>query len=79
MAMPTLEEFTKAVREDFCQHWATLTDEQVDEYLNGEEAQKEINRRYKSAVLRYNRGEISDLQFKESIASSVGYCLSLMY
>lgn len=77
--MPSLKEFTKAVKEYFQVGWWNLSAEQVDEYINGEEAQEQIISRYNEAVEKYKNGEITERQFMVGIASSVGNCLIYMY
>ena len=77
--MITIEDFTSAVKEHFKTGWWNLSDEQVDEYINGEEAQEEITNRYNEAVKRYKNGELTKEQFLVGVASSVGNCLIYMY
>ncbi len=77
--MPTLEEFTNIVKSYFREGWKNLTSEQIDEYIYGEEAQKEIKNRYNEAVRKYKNREITKRQFIVGVASSVGNCLIYMY
>lgn len=76
---PTLEEFTKAVKESFWKGWTSLSEKEVDEYINGEEAQEEITGRYSEAKEKYERGEITRTVFMVGCVSSVAYCLEMMY
>ncbi len=77
--MITIEEFTNAVKEYFRIGWRKLSDEQVDEYIYGEEAQELIINRYNEALEKYNSGKITKLQFLVGVASSAGNCLIYMY
>ena len=77
--MITIEEFTNAVKEYFRTGWRNLCDEQVDEYIYGEEAQELIINRYNEALEKYNSGKITGLQFLVGVASSAGNCLIYMY
>lgn len=77
--MPTLEEFTTAVKEYFQVGWWSLSAEQVDDYIHGEEAQELITNRYNEAIEKYNSGKITKQQFLTGIASSAGNCLIYMY
>ena len=77
--MPSLEEFTTAVKEFFQVGWWNLSTEQVDDYIYGEEAQELIMNRYNEAVKKYKNGEITEYQFMVGVASSAGNCLVYMY
>ena len=77
--MITIEEFTNAVKEYFRTGWQNLSDEQVDEYIYGEEAQELIINRYNEAVNEYNSGKITKQQLLIGAASSAGNCLIYMY
>ena len=76
---PTLEEFTKAVKESFWSGWASLSEKEVDEYINGEEAQSEITGRYAEAKRDFENGKITRNVFMVGCVSSVAYCLEMMY
>lgn len=77
--MPSLEEFTTAVKEYFQVGWWNLSAEQVDNYIYGEEAQELITNRYNEAVKRYESGRITKQQILVGVASSAGNCLVYMY
>lgn len=77
--MPSLEEFTNAVKEYFQVGWWSLDAEQVDDYIYGEEAQELITNRYNEAVKKYKNKEITKRQFITGVASSAGNCLIYMY
>lgn len=77
--MPSLEEFTNAVKEFFQTGWWSLSAEQVDDYIYGEEAQELITNRYNEAVKQYKNKEITKQQFLVGVASSAGNCLVYMY
>lgn len=77
--MPSLEEFTNAVKEYFQSAWWNLNVDQVDDYINGEEAQELITNRYNEGVEKYKRGAITSRQFLVGLASSTGNCLVYMY
>ena len=77
--MPRLEEFTKAVKEIFQECWWSLTAEQVNDYIYGEEAQSVIVNRYNEAVKNYKSGKITKKIFMIGVVSSVANCLCYMY
>lgn len=77
--MPSLEEFTIAVKEFFQVGWWNLSAEQVDDYIYGKEAQELITNRYNEAAKKYKNGEITSHQFMVGVASSAGNCLVYMY
>ena len=79
MDTPTLEEFKASVREAFKAWWRTLGDNEVDEYLNSDEAMFEIKRRYETDKAKLESGKMTRDQFMIGVAGSVGQCLSLMY
>ena len=79
METPTLEEFKASVREAFKAWWRTLGDNEVDEYLNSDEAMFEIKHRYETDRAKLESGEMTHDQFMIGVAGSVGQCLSLMY
>ena len=77
--IPSLEEFTNAVKGYFQVGWWNLSAKQVDDYIYGEEAQELITNRYNEAVKKYKNKEITERQFMIGIASSAGNCLIYMY
>lgn len=76
---PTLDEFTEAVKKSFWKGWTTLSEKEVDEYINGEEAQTEITGRYAEAKRDFEKGEITRNVFMVGCVSAVAYCLEMMY
>jgi hypothetical protein len=76
---PTYEEFYKEVKEGFRFWWKSLSEKEVDDYLHSEEAQEEIKYRYNENLNEFNKGEIDRKTFMIGGASSVAYCLQMMY
>lgn len=74
---PTYEEFYEKVKYYFWDGWKSLSEQEVDEYLHSEE--EKIRRDYQSNLRKFNNGEIDRKTFMIGGASSVGYCLELMY
>ena len=74
---PTYEEFYKEVKEGFRFWWDNLSEKEVDDYLHSEE--EKIRRDYQSYLRRFNKGEIDRKTCMIGGASSVAYCLQLMY
>lgn len=74
---PTYEEFYKEVKKEFWGDWDNLSEKEVDDYLHSEE--KKIHRDYQSYLRRFNKGEIDRKTFMIGGASSVAYCLQLLY
>lgn len=79
MNIPTLEEFTEAVKAGFKHGWPNLSDEEVDRYFATEEAQSVIRNGYYSDRARLEAGEITENVFKVGCVSSVAVCLIYMY
>lgn len=77
--MPTLEEFISIIKEYFQSAWRNLSTDQVDEYINEEEAQEVITHRYNEAAEEFKSGKITENIFKVGVASSVANCLAYMY
>ena len=74
---PTYEEFYKEVKEGFCFWWKGLSEKEVDDYLKSEE--RKIRRDYQTNLDKFNKGEIDRKTFMIGGASSVAYCLQLLY
>lgn len=74
---PTYEEFYKEVKKEFWSGWKKLSEKEVDDYLHSEE--EEIRHDYQSYLRRFNKGEIDRKTFMIGGASSVAYCLQLLY
>lgn len=56
-----------------------LSKKEIEDYFeNNEEAMQEIKERYKAYSEQYEKGELSD-NLIDSCASSVAYCLYMMY
>ena len=74
---PTYEEFYKEVKEGFRFWCDNLSEKEVDDYLHSEE--EKIRRDYQTNLNEFNKGEIDRKTFMIGGASSVAYCLQLMY
>ena len=74
---PTYEEFYKEVKEGFRFWWKSLSEKEVDDYLHSEE--EKIRRDYQTYLNEFNKGEIDRKTFMIGGASSVAYCLQMMY
>ena len=77
--MPSLEEFTNAVKEYFQVGWWSLSAEQVDNYIRSEEAQEQILDQYNQSKKKYESGKTTREQILVGTASSIGNCLVYMY
>ena len=76
-APPTFEEFYELTKKDFWYCWDDqLNEEQVDAYLQSEEAMRTIRSTYRYCMGRFERGEMTRTQFMNA---DPGHCLSLMY
>lgn len=75
----TFAEFRTEVKNNFVDGWPNLSDEEVEEYLNSEEAVREIRREYNESVEELKTGKITERQFLVGAASAVGNCLVYMY
>ena len=81
--IPTLEQFTQAVKKHFCKLLPQITEKEADKYLASDEATQEIENAYKYAY-NENIGDVKDGSITaetllQARTSAVGYCLSLMY
>lgn len=78
--IPTLEQYTEAVKISFKESMPNLSDSEVDDYIyHDEEAQQEIRTRYQQDVNALKSGEITLDVFNSGAVSSVAYCLSWLY
>lgn len=78
-ATPSYEEFEKEVRAHFKGLSQTVSEEDANAYLDGDEAQGEIRNAYDQNVKQFEAGEITREVFMVGGVSSVGYCLYMMY
>ena len=74
---PTYEEFYKEVKKEFWGDWDNLSEKEVDDYLQSEEGK--IRRDYQTNLDKFNKCEIDRKTFMIGGASSVAYCLQLLY
>jgi len=75
----SIEGFKQAVKDEFGNAYKTPSKEQFDEYFDGEEANREVERAYIANVKKYEDGKITERIFREECVASVAYCLYLMY
>lgn len=77
--MITYEEFKALVRESLAKDMKKLTTEQLEEYINGEEAEEVIKNRYDLSIIQFENGEITEKIFRNGNVSAVAYCLYMLY
>lgn len=75
----TFDEFEERVRKSFDEDLLAFSQERRDSYFNGEEAQEYLHREYEQHLQSLKDGEITERIFREGVAISCGYCLSLMF
>lgn len=73
----TFDEFFSIVRHSFHNGWKSLTDEEVNDYLNSE--MEYIHSEYERISKKYEDGEINLIQFRNTASGATGGCLILMY
>ena len=76
---PGFDEFQAAVKRYFRVSWPDIKEDDVDKYLASDEAMFEITHRYNTDLPKMEAGEMTRDQLVKGVASSVGYCLALMY
>lgn len=79
MAKPTYSEFRRSVYQKYLECMKAYDQEEVKEYFKGDEATKEIKDAYRNNAKRFDDGELSSEVFLGDAASSVAYCLLLMF
>jgi hypothetical protein len=77
--IPTLEQFTQAVKKHFCKLLPQITEKEADKYLASDEATQEIENAYNENIGDVKDGSITAETLLQARTSAVGYCLSLMY
>lgn len=76
---PEFETFRDLVIEDTKELLSVYNTKDVDEYLQGEEAQEEIRTRYESYLNKFNEGRLAKVDLKKGCVSSVSNCLYYMF
>ena len=77
--MPTFEEFREKVTEGFAERMKHLSEAEVDEYMQSEEALEEVHDAYSYSSGMYKGGKINRTIFLNGGVASCAHCLSLMY
>ena len=77
--IPTLEQFTQAVKKHFCKLLPQITEKEADKYLASDEATQEIENAYNENIGDVKDGSITAETLLQARTSAVGSCLSLMY
>lgn len=75
----TLEDFKTEVKRQFAEHWPSLSETQVDEFMESPEIASKVERDFNNAYKRLQSGKITQKVFDVGSTSSVAYCLALMY
>ena len=75
----TFDEFEERVRKTYDENLLAFSQEMRDRYFYGEEAQEVLHSEYEWHLQRLKDGEITERIFREGVAISCGYCLSLMF
>lgn len=76
---PTYNDFFDVVSQHFKKLNYIKSNRENDEYLKSEEAVQEIRNAYNNNKAQYENGEITRDVFMVGSASSVAYCLYMMY
>ncbi len=77
--MVTLDEFREAVRRKFFSMNKIAGDEENRKFFESADTQNEIAERYKSNLKRQEQGLLKREIFLGDAASSVAYCLYMLY
>lgn len=77
--IPTLAQFTQAVKKHFCKLLPQITEKEADRYLASNEATQEIENAYNENISDVKDGSITAETLLQERTSAVGYCLTLMY
>lgn len=75
----TLAEYAAEVKKHFKATWPNLSDQEIDDYLTGEEAVGVIKNRFTEEKVAFENGNLMQQEFLVGGASAVGYCLAMMY
>lgn len=75
----TFEEFRELVKNEFEERMPQLDAEQVEEYLNSEDSVGVIKDEYAVSVKQFEKGEITEEQFRIGGASAAAHCLYMLY
>ena len=76
---PSYEEFAQLVKDHFAKTMTSLSKEQVEDYLNSEEAQGVIKEQYIHCEKRLERGEITESVFRQGGVYAASNCLDMLY
>lgn len=76
---PTYEEFKKLVKEKFTECMPNLTEAEIEEYINGDEAEEVIKDEYNVSSMRLEKGEITESVFRTGGAGAAASCLYILY
>lgn len=78
---PTLEEFRALVKEDMVRFdvFSEMSDEELETYLDTEDAREELEDQYEACVRQFNRGEITENVFRKGGVYAASSTLELMY
>ena len=76
---PSFSEFDAKVKEMARVSLRVFDIDEVDAYLNGDEAQGVIKNRYEEYKRDFDEGNIGEHVTLAGLASSPAYCLSLMF
>lgn len=73
------KDFDEEVKKVFWECWPSLSEQEVDEYLKSEEAQKVITEEWEMSLRDFNAGKITRKQVVIGGGSAAGSCLEMMY
>ena len=76
--MYTLDQYRDMVKKSYLSCFSERLYPDAERYFESEEAQQEIENRYKRDIARLERQEITEKVFCNGCVSSVAYCLYLM-
>lgn len=77
--IPTLEEYSEAVKEALSLYLSHLKEAEIDSYLATKDSKEDIENAYNEKVKRMEDGKITRKIFLEGAASSTAHNLYMLY
>lgn len=76
---PTYEEFKELVKEYLIKFMPSVTEVEIEKYINTDDSQEVIREEYDDCSLKFAKGEITERVFRIGGASAAAYCLDCLY
>lgn len=76
---PDFETYRNLIMERARKRLKVFDPREVEEFLEGSDAQKEIQMNYKYHLRDFHEGKLKDAVLEKSCVASVAHCLSLMF